>query len=82
MRNAYAFGKIYGIELPHKFFFSKIRCSVIGNNCLEYRTNNSTFLRDEMFFIHYLLQRKPNLYSVVTQFIVKVYRKVTNSPIF
>ena len=46
---------------------------------LNTEQNKSTYLSDEMFFIHYLLQIKQNVYSigiirvpVATLFIVKV----------
>ena len=73
IRNAYAFDKIYGNELPRPFLKS---CgSGIANNCLEFRTKKSTFLSDEMPLYTLFAKSKENLYSVVTQYIVKVYRK-------
>ena len=46
-------------------------------------------MRYEMIFMHFSLQIKQNIYSigifhapVVTQFIVKVYKKIEKSPIF
>ena len=69
--------KYEGLSYPT--YFLKSRGSVIRNNFLEYRTNQATFLRDEMFFMHCSLQIKQNIYSigfcrapVVTQFIEKV----------
>ena len=56
---------------------------------LHTEENKSTYLRDEMFYIHCWLQVKQNVYSigtfrapVATQFIVKVYRKIPKSLIF
>ena len=47
------------------------------------------FSRDEIIFMHCLLEIKQNIYSigifrvpVTTQFMVKVYRKFEKSPIF
>ena len=49
--------------------------------------NKPHFLLDEMIFMHCSLQIKQNIYSigifrapVVTQFIVKVYRKIEKVP--
>ena len=62
---------------------------LLGIIFLNTEQNKSTFLRDEMFLIHYSLQIKQIIYSicifrvpVVAQFIVKVYRKNTYSSIF
>ena len=51
--------------------------------------NKPQFLRDEMIFMHCSLQIKQNIYSigifrapVVTQYTVKVQRKLEKSPIF
>ena len=67
------------MTLSYPTHFLKIRGSVIRNNFLEYRTNKSTFLHDEMLFIHYSLQIKQNIYFIgifrvpeVTQYKVKV----------
>ena len=67
--------KYVGLSYPTHFL--KSRGSVIRNKFLG--LNKSTFLLDEMLFIHCSLQIKQNIYSiglyrvpVVTQFIVKV----------
>ena len=53
---------------------------------LNTEPNKSKYVRDEMFFRHYWLQIKQNVYSigtfratVETQFMVKVYRKIAKS---
>ena len=69
--------KFEGLSYPT--YFLKSRGSVIRNNFLENRTKQATLLRDEIVFMHCLLQIKQNVYSigifrapVVTEFIVKV----------
>ena len=56
---------------------------------LNTELNNSHCLRDEMIFMHCSLRMKQNIYSigifhapVVTQFIVKVLRKIEKVPFF
>ena len=77
MRRSYALEKCEGLSLPTHFL--KSRGSVIRNIFFEYRTKQTTLLRDEMIFIHCSLQIKQNIYSigifrapVVTQFKVNV----------
>ena len=67
----------------------KVRVVLLEIIFLNTELNKLHFLRDEIIFIHYLLQIKQNIYSigifcapVVLQFIVKVYRKIEKSPIF
>ena len=62
---------------------------LLGILFLNTELNKPQFLRDEMIFMHGSLQIKQNIYSigifrapVVTQFIVKVQRKIEKSPIF
>ena len=62
---------------------------LLGIIFLNTELNNQNLLRDEMIFMHCSLQITPNIYSigiygapVVTQFIVKVLRKIEKSPIF
>ena len=62
---------------------------LLGIIFLNTELNKPHFLRDEMIFMHCSLQIKQNIYSlciygapVVTQFIVKVLRKIEKSPIF
>ena len=62
---------------------------LLGIIFLNTELNKPHFLRDEMIFMHCSLQIKQNIYSigifhvpVVTQFIVKVKRKIEKSPIF
>ena len=76
-----------GFNYPTHFL--KSRGSVIRNNFLEYRTKQATLSVRRIDCMHCLLQRKQNIYSigifrapVVTQFKVKVYRKIEKSPIF
>ena len=77
--------KCEGLCYPTHFL--KSRGSVIRNNFLEYRTKQTHTLRDKMIFMHFSLQIKQNIYSiaifrarVVTQFIVKVKRKIEKVP--
>ena len=46
---------VMGLSYP--IHFLKSRGSVIRNNFLEYRTKQATLLRDEMIFMHCLLQK-------------------------
>ena len=69
--------KCEGLSYPTHFL--KSWGSVIRNNFLEYRTKKATCFRDEMIFMHYLLQMNQNIYligifraPVVTQCIVQV----------
>ena len=62
---------------------------LLGIIFLNTELNKLHFLRDEMMFMHCSLQIKHNIISigifrapVVTQFIVKVKRKIEKSPIF
>ena len=77
--------KYKGLSYPTHFL--KVRGSIIRNNFLKFR--KPPFSHDEMIFMHCSLQIKQNIYSicffrapVVTQFIVKVKRKVEKSLIF
>ena len=79
--------KYKGLGYPTHFL--KSRGSVIRNIFLNTELNNPHFLRDEIICMHCSLQIKQNLYlicmfhaPVVTQFIVKVNRKIEKSPIF
>ena len=61
---------------------------LLGIFFLNTELNKPHFLRDEMIFMHCLLQIKQNIYSmgifrapVVTQFIVKVLRKIEKVPL-
>ena len=76
-----------GGGLSYPTHFLKSRDSVIRNNFLGSRSKEVILLRDEMNFMHCLLQIKQNIYSigifgapVVTQFIVKVLRKLKKVP--
>ena len=62
---------------------------LLGIIFLNTELNKPHILRDEMIFMHCSLQIKQNIYSigiygapVVTQFKVKVLRKIEKSPIF
>ena len=73
--------------LRYQFHFLKSMGSVIRYNILKTERNKPHFLRDEMIFMHCSLQIKQNIYSigifrapVMTQFIVKVRRKIEKSP--
>ena len=79
--------KYEGLGYPTHFLNS--RGSVIRNIFFEYILNKPHFLRDEMICMQCSLQIKQNLYlictfraPVVTQFIVKVNRKIEKSPLF
>ena len=79
--------KFEGLRYPTHFL--KSRGSVIRNNFLEYRTKHALLFVRRNDFMHCSLQIKQNIYSisifrapVVTQFIVKVKRKIEKSPIF
>ena len=50
--------------LSYHTHFLKSRGSVIRNNFLEYRTKQATLFRDEMIFMHCLLQIKQNIYPI------------------
>ena len=77
MRSSYDFDKCEGLSYPTNFL--KIRCSVIRDNFLDYRTKQATLFAQRNGFYAFLPQIKQNIYSigifrahVVTQFIVKV----------
>ena len=60
---------------------------LLGIIFLKTELNKPHFSRDEMIFMHCLLQIKQNIYSigiyrapVVTQFIVKLLRKIEKVP--
>ena len=79
--------KCEGLSYPTHFLKSRGR--VIRIISLNTELSKLHFLRNEMIFMHCSLQIKQNIYSVgifrapvVTQFIVKVYRKIEKSPIF
>ena len=62
---------------------------LLGIFFLNTELNEPSFLRYEMIYMHCLLQIRQNIYSigifrapVVTQFMVKVYRKIEKSSIF
>ena len=52
---------LHDVELPHPLLENHCG-SFTRNNFLK--LNKSIFLREEMFFIHYLLQIKQSIYSV------------------
>ena len=60
--------KCWGLSYPTNFL--KSRGSVIRSNFLEYRTEQATFLRDEMIFMHSSLQIKQNIYSIGIFFVL------------
>ena len=69
--------KCEGLSYPSHFLKSKV--VLLGIIFLDTELNKPHFLRDEIIFMHCLLQIKQNIYSigifrapVVTQFIVKV----------
>ena len=69
--------KYEGLSYPIRLLKIGVVASIII--LLNTEQNKSTYLRDEMFYIHYWLQIKQNVYSigtfcalVATQFIVKV----------
>ena len=69
--------KYEGLSYPTHFM--KSRVVLLGIIFLNAELKNPHFLRDEMIFMHFLLQIKQNIHSigiflapVVTQFIVKV----------
>ena len=80
--------KCEGLNYPTHFL--KSRGSVIWNNFLEYRTKQATPFarRNDYFAVFATIKAKPTLKKsifcapVVTQFIVKVLRKIEKSPIF
>ena len=62
---------------------------LLGIFFLNTELNKPHFLRYKMIYMHYLLQIRLNIYSivifrapVVTQFMVKVYRKIEKGSIF
>ena len=69
--------KCEGLSYPTHFVKSRVVAS--GTIFLNTELSKSTFLRNKVFFKHYSLQIKQNIYSIgmfqaslVTQFIVKV----------
>ena len=79
--------KCEGLSYPTHFL--KSRGTVIRDNFLEYRTKQATIFARRSDFMHWSLQIKQNIYPigifrahVVTQFIVRVKRKIEKSPIF
>ena len=79
--------KCEGLRYPTHFL--KIGVVLLGIIFLNTELNKLHFLRDEMMSMHWSLQRKQNIFSigifrapVVTQFIVKVLRKIEKCPFF
>ena len=77
--------KCEGLSYPTHFL--KSRGIVIRNNFLEYRTKQATlFARRNEFYALFARNKAKHILNfgapVVTQFIVKVYRKIKKSPIF
>ena len=79
--------KCEGLSYPTHFL--KSRGSVIRNNFLYYKTEQATLFARRNDFYALFATNKAKIYSigifrapVVTQFIVKVKRKIEKSPIF